>query len=146
MDGKHTQADLEALRRVFQENPQLTQAGDLCDVAFDTAARALGGNKDAFSELVKAWREFLRGDLGFADAMPAERLLIDEITLCWLRHYEAEVQYTEVSKKGMTFAQGEYWDRKVNATQRRYLRAVRRHPRSPARARIIAKCWRVPAR
>ena len=123
--GKHTQADINALRKVMREKPgQLSKAADLCAVAFQNAIRLVSPEDTLFAELIADRREVLRTELGYAEVLPVEKLLIDEIVLCWFRHYQAELKYTEVQEGTTTFAQGGYWEKKLGATQRRYLRSI----------------------
>jgi hypothetical protein len=125
-DGKHSQADVTALRRIMRDKPnQLSRAADLCAVAFEDAIRLADGDNALFAELVRDRREVLRGELGYEQALPAEKLLVDEVALCWLRHYQAELIYTHsAADKNRTMEQGGYWEKRVAATQRRYLRAI----------------------
>ena len=44
--------------------------------------------------------------------------------LCWLRLQLIEQQYSGVQAGNMTLPQGDYWERRLSAAQRRYLRAV----------------------
>ena len=65
----------------------------------------------------------MRAKLGYQEASPLERLLIDHVVTCWLRQQEAEIVYTSKWKGGMSLAQAGFWERRLSATQRRYLRA-----------------------
>jgi len=122
--GKHSQADVVALRKLLRECPHLSRAADVCAVAFRDAVGYVGGDNALFAELAEDRRRVLRTELGYAEALPVEKLLIDEIILCWLRHYDAERRYTEAQAGRSTMEHCTYWEKKVAATQRRYLRAV----------------------
>ena len=41
----------------------------------------------------------MRGDLGYAEASALERLLIQQVTLCWLNLNLAEYRFTNVTKQ-----------------------------------------------
>jgi hypothetical protein len=64
-----------------------------------------------------------RQELGYEYSPPLERLLIDHALVCWLRLQDAEWQYTQKINSSMTLALGDYWERRLSAAQRRYLRA-----------------------
>lgn len=67
----------------------------------------------------------LRAELGYNEATPLERLLIDHVVTCWLRQQDTELRYTRMMTNGdTTLAQGDYWERRLSGAQRRYLRAV----------------------
>ena len=71
--GKHTQADLDALRQLFVEDRgRIGEVGDLCQWAFDNAVDHDAGKQSAFGACVKARREIMRLDFGYADALPAQ--------------------------------------------------------------------------
>ena len=65
----------------------------------------------------------LRTELGHEKATAIEKGLIDHIVLCWLRLHICELEY-ERSTRGVSLAQADYWERKLSATQKRYLKAV----------------------
>jgi hypothetical protein len=90
------------------------------------AALDLIGNMPAtpgIVESVKAGRLALLKELGFDTAGALERALIDHVVLCWLRLQLTEQQYTGNTRAGGTLQQGEFWERRLSAVQRRYLRA-----------------------
>lgn len=69
--------------------------------------------------------EHLPNDLTQPEDGPLEYLLIQHVTKCWLRLARVEYQYSAVfTQKSTTAAQLTYWDKRLNAAQRRYLRAI----------------------
>ena len=77
----------------------------------------------------------LEQELG-ADTAPAlERLLIQQIAVCWLNVYDVQHRYSRVQVGGVTLAQGTYWEKRLSAAQRRYLLACE----SLARVRRLAQ-------
>ena len=123
--GKHSHEDLATLRKMIQEQPgQLSKVADLCDLAFREAMLLAGGENALFAELLVGRREVLRAELGYAEALPVERSLIDEVAICWLRRYQAECRYAQAQKGRMSLAQADHWQRRLGARQRRYLRSI----------------------
>lgn len=68
--------------------------------------------------------EAIRRKLGWDQAPMLERLLIDQILTCWLNVYDVQARYTLAhSQNNLSLALGEYWEKRLSAAQRRYLRA-----------------------
>jgi hypothetical protein len=57
------------------------------------------------------------------NASPLERLLIEQVSLCWLHLYTLEIEYTNVMHEPIPLASAEHWERRLSAAQRRYLAA-----------------------
>lgn len=65
----------------------------------------------------------LRAELGYQEAAPLERLLIDHVVTCWLRQQQIELLYSDKWKGSLSTESADFWERRLSATQRRYLRA-----------------------
>ncbi len=64
----------------------------------------------------ECWRrrlESMRTDLGYADSSALERLLIQQVTLCWLNLNLTEYRITNVMKQSITLTLGLYWDKRL---------------------------------
>ncbi len=81
--------------------------------------------RPAFQDAVKEKLAAVRADVTDPDASPLERLLVDRVALCWLQVHTADLAYAVANKEGSTLTQGEYYDRRLDRAQRRYLRAIR---------------------
>jgi uncharacterized protein YggL (DUF469 family) len=68
----------------------------------------------------------LERSLGITTATPLERLLIQDVVLCWLRLQAMEQTYSGnwASSEGVTFSKGLYLEKRLDATRRRYLQSV----------------------
>jgi len=116
--------DVEMLREVLEKYPALSSiTGELAGQAekeiighayADHPGRALALHKHC---------ELQRDELGYKSATALERLLIQHIVLCWLRLYLTELRY-ETAMRDATLLQGVYWEKKLSANQRRYLRSI----------------------
>ncbi len=116
-------ADLAALRAMLQENPELWRvAGDLAH----TAALAVVAQMRAYplvAESLKRGWDVMKDELGHQLASPLERLLIEQVILCWLHLNAAELEYADVIG-GSSFAHVvDHWERRLSSAQARYLRA-----------------------
>jgi hypothetical protein len=65
-----------------------------------------------------------RNQLGYENASALERALIDAVVLAWLRYADLERRYSNVMKGSISLQQADFWERRLGATQRRYLRAI----------------------
>ena len=67
----------------------------------------------------------LRRGLGYPDAPMMEQMLIENVLLAWLRLNLWEYHFTEMDGgEGMTLKKAAFWDKRISAGQRRYLRAI----------------------
>ena len=118
-------ADRKALMMFLREHPHLWRyVGDLMEQSMlrlidnlDASTVARVGLRTAVEQLP---HELTRPGDG-----PLEQLLIQQVTMCWLRLAHVEYHYSAVSTQpSATAAQLTYWDKRLNAAQRRYLRAI----------------------
>jgi hypothetical protein len=57
----------------------------------------------------------MRADLGYAESSALERLLIQQVTLCWLNLNLTEYRFTNVMKQSITLTLGMYWEKRLTA-------------------------------
>lgn len=117
-------ADVAALRQRLIDDPR---ALDLIGNFTNTLQSKILADK-MYSPVVRlgieTQCEAMRAGLGWAESSTAERLLIDHVILCWLRHNEVEWRYGNVTKGEYSIPVGAYWEKRLSASQKRYLRAV----------------------
>lgn len=124
---KPKQEDVENLRRLLKSNDTYWQlAGDLMLQAQRTALQAVnaGKSKTLMIESTEEGMQIIRRQLDYATAPMLEKLLIEQIVTAWLRLGICEMQYSSRMAGELTLAQGDYWNRALDAAQRRYLRAI----------------------
>jgi len=116
--------DITALRKYLKTTPGLWRhCGDLSAVMTNAVIEGINGPA-GLKESVHAGRRVMRREFGYDTSPLLEQMLIDHLILCWLRLQMAEHRYTEFIKEGGTLAQAEFWEKRLAAVQRRYLRAV----------------------
>jgi hypothetical protein len=118
-------ADVLALQRVLRERPDMWHVcgGGLAHQAIvllldNTSASVLA------REFAKREVETIRRSLGHDHAPEIERMLIEQVTLCWLRLNLLEQQYTRFRSETLLLDQAAFLERRLSAVQRRFLRAI----------------------
>lgn len=139
---KPKQEDIEALRRLMAQLPGLARAlMDLTEVAEGQVLGEVHLDRCG-TEAMKANLARLKDDLGYQTAPTLERLLIEQVALCWLRQNTAEMRLSRLRADTHPLSQGEYWDKRLSVAQSRYLRAcetlarVRRLLRQPPAVQV----------
>ena len=116
--------DIAKLRKYLDDSPQLWSiAGDLTKLIQDQLIDRVGGT-ELIRQSIRKGIEVMRDELNYQDAPCLERLLIDQVMLCWLRLKDVEWRHTQVTSESIPLTRADYWERRLNASQRRYLRAV----------------------
>ncbi|MBC8493036.1 MAG: hypothetical protein H8D43_04545 [Chloroflexi bacterium] len=132
--------DVAALRKLLIRFPNLWQAGgELAEYVRLKLIQTMSP-LPLVQEFVKAGAKYTCRSLGYDDAPEIERLLIEQVVLCWLRLNLLEATYTAVrDQQTMTIDQENFLEKRLDYAQRRYLRACE----TLARVRKIAR--RTPA-
>jgi len=121
---KPKEEDVTALQEWLQKLPDLWQVcGDLAEETLTLTISRWSENA-LVRESLREGQHVLQRNLGFEQASPLEQMLIGHIGLCWLRLQMVEQCYTSRHAESVTLAVGKYWEERLAATQRRYLRAV----------------------
>jgi hypothetical protein len=83
----------------------------------------LGGRVSELS--ARKGADVVRDELGYENVSQLERLLIDHLVTCWLRLQDVEWRYQTIvcGSESRPIYQVDWWERRLSATQRRYLRA-----------------------
>jgi len=118
--------DVKELRKLFTADPQLYyEKINLSQLAIDSLIHKVKGTP-LIKESMKMNVSSLRLDLGYKDTSSMEKLLIEQIILCWLRMNLMENAYTQytISDEGMSIKAYQHWEHKLSSVQKRYLRAV----------------------
>jgi hypothetical protein len=118
-----TPADVRALRAMLEGHPQLWRvAGDLAYAAVLNIVAKLDAGPLVTESLKHSWVA-RKDELGYPSAPPLERLLIEQVVLCWLHLHIIEIEYTSVMNEPIPAISADHWERRLSTAQRRYLRA-----------------------
>jgi len=121
---KPTKDDLAAYRQLLNEHTVLMrQFGDL-PIAVEKLLLLVFKNHEQMRVGAVLRIEQMRADLGYDEATVLERLLIDEVVLCWLDHHRIEISYAQNTKDNFSLPLLIQWDHVLTSKQRRYLRAI----------------------
>lgn len=116
---------LPALRKVFDEHPELWEEnGELARIVEAGWLKRMGGKDELFKESVSRRLRAMRKELSGPAPSALERLLVDRIGVCWLALHYAEAIYAQ-TVGDMTFKQGEYYQDRIDRSQKRYLAAIK---------------------
>lgn len=116
-------AELAALLR---EGPAVWRgAGDMVEQAARSLISTVGRQSYAVRQSMTAGWEQLPRDLTRPGDGELERLLVQQVVISWLYLSFIEYNYSAVlTDTAMTITRGDYWERRMGAAQRRYLRAT----------------------
>lgn len=116
--------DLALLRTYLYGAPLLSSiAGDLAKRARNAIISGLTTSA-CRRESTEAYVTYIRNELGHDSAPMLEKLLIEQVVITWLRLYHIEIIFSRIQSSGpVKLDVGTYYDRRLSAAQRRFLRA-----------------------
>lgn len=130
-------ADVKALAELLGEHRGLELWREVAG-AGQLAERTVIENAVAVPALKECWKhrmQSLKKELGNEEAPMMERLLIQQVALCWLKLNLVELNYSSVMKQSITLTLGAYWEKRLTAAQKRFTRACE----SLARVRKLSR-------
>ena len=120
---KPAKKDVKALRNFLSEHPDLwAYGGDLAEQAILKLIEQSQATP-ALKESLKTGYKQMQLALGMNTSPPLERLLIQQVVMAWLRLAYVELHYTDVTGGEQLIRRVDHWERRLNAAQRRFLRA-----------------------
>jgi hypothetical protein len=137
-------SDVQALRELLDGNKALKlwqNCMGMGELAENQALDTITDDSDSGHGSRECWKQRLRAmraDLGHDTSTPLERLLIQQVTLCWLNLSLLEYRHVNIMKQSITLTLGAYWDKRLSMSQRRFTRACE----SLARVRRLSR--RIP--
>jgi hypothetical protein len=117
--------DLAALRNLLDECPELWRAaGSMAERVLYRITQTYFQLSAYGQEITLRRNEELREQLGYADASPLERLLIEQVLICHLNVCVLELNTAGKLCESHTTEAGLYWDRRLTGAHRRLMRAL----------------------
>lgn len=115
--------DIRQLRKLLKEHPELLQmTGDMALQASTHLIESVKGTEMTRHMLLHSRATRLK-ELGYHQAAPMEKMVIEQVVLCWLRHNLLEYEITSRAEGACTEQQRLIWEKQLNQSQQRYLRA-----------------------
>lgn len=121
-----TDSDIAFAQELYVDFPEIWNT--LSDMAREAENKLIDNNYqqiDIFGrkQIENGLRKF-RSDLSYSTSSALEKTLIDQILICWLRLYFVEDKVSNLSKSSHPVREVEFWDKRQNAAQMRFLRAT----------------------
>ena len=115
--------DIKAFKQALEDRPEMWRVvGDMAQNAATHMVESLVTPLSMKLSLHQAAKS-LQHELGDKEATPLERLLIQLVVMAWTRLAIVEYAYTDVVSEKSSYQRLKYWDGRLNASQRRFLRA-----------------------
>ncbi len=113
------------LIRKLLENPEKIEqfGGNLAKYAQRSLVEAISGQDITLREAVNAKLAAMRKELLGDSPTAIEVLLVERVVACWLQVQDAEIRAAQA--KDMTFKQADFHQRRMTATSKRYLAAIK---------------------
>jgi hypothetical protein len=116
--------DLTELRRLFDEDPELWRtSGNMARRTLDHLLHTYYSQSAYVRECVRRRVKELREQLGYGESPPLERILIEQVLVCWVNLYVLEMNSATKLRESHSTETGLYWDRRLTGAQRRFRRA-----------------------
>ena len=113
------------LADLFNSDPTIWRAaGDMVEQSARMLISKIASTHAIKASMTRGWEQ-LPADLANPSDCELERLLVQQVVIAWLHLGYVEYQYSAMTTEtGLTIKRGEYWERRLSAAQRRYLRAT----------------------
>ena len=125
VDGKHpSQEDITALRQLLADTSAKGWgiAGST-EIAYGAVVKSCAGGQRAALEVIEHDAYKKAAGVGLPERGGARKaFFIDAVVLAWLRQMDVERRYANVMAESVTLAVGDFWERRLTAAERRYMR------------------------
>ena len=118
-----TKSDRKEFRNYLSEHPQISE--EIGDLSTSVRERTLNCiSNEILIETTRRSLSNMRKEFGYDTTTTLERLLIENILNCWLQYHLVESHYSTFMSGSVSLKQGQYMERRLTASQRRYLRSI----------------------
>ena len=119
-------ADRKALRKALNEHPDLwRRVADLAEITEEQVVSQVARGNALMTESLRHGLQEMKSELGYEKAPALERLLIEQVTLCWAHFHRIQRHYASFTDGKYVIKEAEHLEKRVNAAQRRLLRAIK---------------------
>jgi hypothetical protein len=111
------------LRRFLDEDPKLIRyVGNVARRVIDGLVAQHAANSAFIKECEERKLDEMRVELGYEGASPTEKMLIEQVLICWFRLHTLESVHSVKTTESHSSETGLYWDRRLSTAQRRFTR------------------------
>jgi hypothetical protein len=122
--SKGDTSTLPRIRELLLHNEMIgILGGDMVRNTENTLIGAAAGKDLMVREALKRKLAVMRDELAGPTPTPLDKLLIDRIVLSWLALHDTEARFAQMT--GLSIAQADYWQRRIDHCHRRYLSAIK---------------------
>lgn len=121
---KPKRKDIRALEQAMRDVPELASClGDLMAIVQSELIQKVVSGKSTQVAIVEKLNQ-QRLEFGYDESPIWEQLIIDNMLNCWLRLQWVEYRLASfMGKPNVRFCEIQHWEQRLNAAQRRFLRA-----------------------
>jgi hypothetical protein len=136
--GKPNGPQVKALRQFIDSHPEMAKEHNVVAYSVRRGLMLKISAEPGNFELFEREYEKNRDELGWKDASPIERLMIERVMLCWMRLLWCEHYDAGFMQGGVSMRESEYADKQLARAHSRYVRALE----SLARLRLLTQALR----
>ena len=121
---KLSRTDEAYIELALRDNPDLWRV--VGDMALQSQSRLIEAmtSQPTAQVAIRHGIAKMRASLGEEDAPLIERLLIDQVILCWLNLNWVQRSHAGIMANSVTLTAGAYWEKRLSMAQARYLKAI----------------------
>jgi hypothetical protein len=123
-DGNMSKADIQQLQELLTRTPTLSYYPQNFSEAMLDKALESSGLSEVFRVITKAQLTEMKKELGYAAAPKVEKLVIDQIAICWIHLCTLQGLYHKRTNGEHTREHGIYWEQRLDFAERRYMKAL----------------------
>lgn len=122
-DKTLTPIELKALREILAKSDDLLGYSEFGISVTNNIINSIETSTMG-KEVLREEMHRMRQSFGYATAPRLEKLAIDHICMCYIRQWLTEIRYSNNTNESITLDQGMFWEKKLSATQTRYIKAI----------------------
>jgi hypothetical protein len=122
--GKEDGPEVKELRKFLDEHEEFTRCHTIIADSLKHGVMRKITAQPGHSELFEREYNLRRDDLGWKDASPLERLMIERVMLLWVRLLWCENYNAGYMKGGVVMRESEFADKQYTRAHARYVKAI----------------------
>lgn len=115
--------DIELLSSEFNKYPELYRSVNPHKAVMKSVVNSINDNLSVKLAIEKNLEE-MRNELGYYQSTFVEKMIIEEVLMCWLRLISAESSYNAVIAQSHSMKIGAYHEKRIETLHKRFLRVM----------------------